>query len=122
MRYADLSWHRPYSARDGVEEAVGLGQGDGAVSGEIEGQVVWANVTHRLQHLLAELGLPRQRFHDLLHGCATLLLAQGVPLKTIQNVLGHSQISLTAVTYAHLASAMKRDAADQLEAVLTGTA
>jgi integrase len=80
-----------------------------------------ANVTHHLQRVLAEAGLPRQRFHDLRHGCATLLLAQGVPLKTIQEVLGHSQITLTADTYAHLAPAMKRDAADQLEAILAGT-
>lgn len=65
-----------------------------------------SNVTHHLQRVLAEAGLPRQRFHDLRHGCATLLLAQGVPLKTIQEVLGHSQITLTADTYAHLAPAM----------------
>jgi integrase len=78
-------------------------------------------VTHRLQLLLADAGLPRQRFHDLRHGCATLLLAQGVPLKAIQEVLGHSQIALTADTYAHLAPAMKRDAADKLEALLMGT-
>ena len=43
MRYVDASWHRPYGARDGDEEAVGFGHGDGAISGEIEGRVVWAN-------------------------------------------------------------------------------
>jgi integrase len=79
-----------------------------------------SNVTHRLHQALAGAGLPRQRFHDLRHGCASLLLTQGVPLKTVQDVLGHSQISLTADTYAHLAPAMKRDAADSLEAILTG--
>jgi hypothetical protein len=42
MRYLDASWHRPY---DGVREggeAIGFGQGDGSVSGEIEGALVWA--------------------------------------------------------------------------------
>lgn len=49
MRYVDASWHRPYGARDGAEEAVGFGHGDGAVSGEIEGQIVWANAPRRRQ-------------------------------------------------------------------------
>jgi len=44
----------------------------------------------------------RVRFHDLRHGCASLLLANGVPLKQIQEWLGHSDFSITANTYAHL--------------------
>jgi hypothetical protein len=49
MRYVDASWHRPYGARDGDEEAVGFGHGDGAVSGEIEGRAFWANFPRRRQ-------------------------------------------------------------------------
>jgi len=76
------------------------------------------NVTHRFQRLLADAGLPRQRFHDLRHCAASLLLAGGVPLRTIMGILGHSQISLTANTYTHLAPALERDAAAALDAVL----
>lgn len=47
-------------------------------------------------------GLRRMRFHDLRHSCASLLLACGVPLKAIQDWLGHSDFSTTANTYAHL--------------------
>ena len=47
-------------------------------------------------------GLPRMRFHDLRHSCASLLLANGVPLKQIQEWLGHSDFSTTANIYAHL--------------------
>lgn len=47
-------------------------------------------------------GLRRMRFHDLRHSCASLLLANGVPLKQIQEWLGHSDFSTTANTYAHL--------------------
>src|SRR5918998_9502 len=64
------------------------------------------NVNHRLQKLLEQAGLPRQRFHDLRHGCASLLLAAGVPPRTIMGVLGHSQISLTLNTYSHLSPAL----------------
>jgi len=60
------------------------------------------NVTHRFQRLLDQSGLPRLRFHDLRHSCATALLAQGVDLRMIMEILGHSQISLTADLYAHV--------------------
>lgn len=49
LRYLDASWHRPYGARDGDEEAVGFGHGDGIVTGEIVGRVVWANAPRRRQ-------------------------------------------------------------------------
>ena len=42
------------------------------------------------------------RFHDLRHSCASLLLANGVPMKQIQEWLGHSDFSTTANIYAHL--------------------
>jgi len=43
MQYTDSSWHRPY----GSEEGLGFGHGDGAVVGEIEGSLVWANYPRR---------------------------------------------------------------------------
>ena len=43
MRYDSASWHRPYAG----EEGAGFGQGDGEVSGELEGSVVWANYPRR---------------------------------------------------------------------------
>ena len=47
-------------------------------------------------------GLRRIRFHDLRHSCASLMLANGVPMKQIQDWLGHSDFSTTANIYAHL--------------------
>ena len=47
-------------------------------------------------------GFRRLRFHDLRHSCASLLLANGVPLKHIQEWLGHSDFAITANIYAHL--------------------
>jgi hypothetical protein len=43
MRYGAVSWHRPY----GGVEGLGFGQGDGSVTGELEGGVVWANYPRR---------------------------------------------------------------------------
>jgi hypothetical protein len=49
MQYVAGSWHRPYGSRGGDEEALGFGHGDGAVSGEIEGELFWANFPRRRQ-------------------------------------------------------------------------
>jgi hypothetical protein len=49
MRYGSGSWHRPYGSRGEDVEALGFGQGDGVVSGEIEGRTVWANYPRRRQ-------------------------------------------------------------------------
>jgi integrase len=79
------------------------------------------NVTHRLQALLKDAGLPRQRFHDLRHCCASLMLANGEHPRVVMETLGHSQISLTMNTYSHVMPAMQRDAADRLDALLTAS-
>ena len=54
------------------------------------------------KRILEQNGLRRIRFHDLRHTCASLLLANNVPMKKIQEWLGHSEFSTTANIYAHL--------------------
>ena len=49
MRYTRGSWHRPYGGAGEHAETVGFGHGDGEVSGEIEGELVWANAPRRRQ-------------------------------------------------------------------------
>ena len=61
-------------------------------------------------------GFPiHMRFHDLRHSCASLLLANGVPLKQIQEWLGHSDFSTTANIYAHLDYSSKISSAQAME-------
>jgi hypothetical protein len=48
------------------------------------------------------------RLHDLRHGCATLLLAQGVPARAIMDVLGHAEIGVTMNTYAHVLPVLRQ--------------
>jgi integrase len=54
------------------------------------------------------------RFHDLRHSCASLLIAQGVPLKTVSDILGHSSIQVTSDIYGHTLPDRKRDVTEQL--------
>ena len=74
-------------------------------------------VTERFPKLLKANGLRHIRFHDLRHSCASLLLKNGVPMKQIQEWLGHSDFSTTANIYAHLDYSSKLLSAD---AMLTG--
>jgi len=76
------------------------------------------NVLREYQAALKGAELPRLRFHDLRHSCASLLLAQGVQPRTVMEVLGHSQISITMDTYAHVMPAMMRNAADAMDSAL----
>lgn len=69
--------------------------------------------------LLRTAGLPDIRFHDLRHTAATLLLTQGVDLRTIMDTLGHSHISLTMNTYAHVMPKLQRGAAAKMDAILS---
>lgn len=62
-------------------------------------------------------GIKRIRFHDLRHTHATLLLLQGVDLKTIQNRLGHSDIKMTTI-YAHVAKELDENASNKLDLIV----
>jgi len=75
-------------------------------------------VTRRFQAVLRAAGLPHQRFHDLRHACASLLLSQGVAARVVMEQLGHSQISLTLNTYTHVSSALGRVAAERMNDLL----
>jgi len=57
------------------------------------------NVNRRWDELRRKAGLDWLRLHDLRHGCATLLLAKGVPDRVIMEVLGHAEIGVTMNTY-----------------------
>ena len=65
-------------------------------------------VSEHFKILLNKLGLRHIRFHDLRHSCASLLLAKSIPMKAIQEWLGHSNFSTTANIYAHLDSNSKQ--------------
>ena len=67
-----------------------------------------------LKKVATKAGLPPMRFHDLRHVAATLLLSEGIHPKIVQEILGHSQISMTLDVYSHVLPNMQQDAMNRL--------
>jgi integrase len=77
-----------------------------------------AVVNVAFKRVLCVAGLPETtRLHDLRHSCATLLIQQGVYLRVVMEILGHSSITTTTDTYAHVFPETQRDAAAKLDAL-----
>ena len=75
-------------------------------------------VSNHFQIILKENGLRKIRFHDLRHSCASLLLANNIPMKMIQDWLGHSDMATTANIYPHIDSSSTVASANTIEEVL----
>ena len=68
--------------------------------------------------LLKKANLPDIRFHDLRHSAATLLLSMGTHPKVVQELLGHSQISMTMDIFSHVMPTMQKEAMTKLNETL----
>ena len=78
-------------------------------------------VNNMLHRVLKRAGLPSIRFHDLRHTFATMALQNGVDVKTVSSMLGHYSAGFTLDTYAHVTTSDKREAANTMSGVLSGT-
>ncbi|WP_410537500.1 tyrosine-type recombinase/integrase [Streptomyces sp. KL2] len=78
------------------------------------------SLNRMLTILCRDAKVRRVRVHDLRHTCASLLLAQGVDARTIMETLGHSTITMTLDTYAHVMHTTLQAAADRMDEALGG--
>ena len=77
-------------------------------------------VSGRFDEMAKAAGLPRIRLHDMRHTAATLMLASGVNPKVVQEMLGHSHVSISLGIYGHVTPSMGREAGEALSASLLG--
>lgn len=68
---------------------------------------------------LKENNFPKIRFHDLRHSCASMMVANGVSMKSVQEWLGHSNFGTTANTYSHLDFSSKQQSAIKIEQLIS---
>jgi integrase len=103
-----------------MEEMGSLYRSGGLVfANEAGGIINPSNLRNRhFPKVLVRAGLPKIRFHDLRHTCATLLLTQNVNPKIVSEMLGHSSISVTLDTYSHVLPTMRENAVKALEEAL----
>ena len=94
---------------------------DGFVCRDNTGQLITPCYTSKhFKKIVDRNGLRHIRFHDLRHSCASLLVANGVPMKVIQAWLGHLTYSTTANYYSHLDFNSKIESAETIARLLDG--
>jgi integrase len=78
-------------------------------------------ISDRFDELQAGADLPRIRLHDCRHTAASLMLAAGVPVKVVSEMLGHASPTITLEVYAHVMPGMAAEAGAALSAELLGS-
>lgn len=119
MAVAALGKHRARQA----EEKLMLGviyEDAGLVFATPKGTPLEASnlVNRSFKPLLERAGVPKIRFHELRHTCATIMGSTGVDPKHAQDRLGHSDISVTLNTYTHVLPEARTEVARKIEAAL----
>jgi integrase len=77
------------------------------------------NFYRRYRNLLHKLGLPEVTFHSLRHGFASIAGEKGVSMRQVSELLGHSQIAITADLYSHIFLEAKKETAGKLGKAFT---
>jgi len=98
-----------------LEERIGAGpdweDGNYVFTTEVGHYLFPDRVTKQFGKHVGAAGLPRIRLHDLRHTVATLALTAGIHAKVVQELLGHSSITVTLDTYSHVTPGIHEAAA-----------
>lgn len=77
-------------------------------------------VYHNFKAVVASIGMPELRFHDLRHSYAVAAIRSGDDIKTVQGNLGHATASFTLDVYGHVTEQMKKESAARMDSFIQG--
>ena len=75
-------------------------------------------VYKNFKRVMEQIGSPETRFHDLRHSYAMAAISSGIPMKTVSESMGHSQIGITMNTYSFVTDQMKKDSAAKMDSFI----
>lgn len=105
MQQADTLWSNP----------------DGLVfTNELGKHRSFASFYKNFKKIAASIGRPDARPHDLRHTAATVAIASGADIKSVQELMGHATSSFTLDVYAHASERMLTDTADRMQGYYDG--
>lgn len=98
------------------ERAGPLWEDSGLVfTNELGGHLMPHTIYHNYKKVVASIGLPDARFHDLRHSYAVAAIRSGDDIKTVQGNLGHATAAFTLDVYGHITDQMKRESANRMQ-------
>ncbi len=87
---------------------------------EVGRRISFPTLNGQFKRMVKQMGRPDLRFHDLRHSAATVALAAGADIKSVQQLLGHSSASTTLNIYSHVTEKMKEDTASRIQSYYDG--
>lgn len=110
----ELKEHRKLQKQEKLKSGNSYNNTDYVFTTEVGNTMNARNITKSYKRLLKKAKIPYKKFHSLRHTYATKLFEVNVPLKTVQMLLGHSDISITANIYTHVMPKEKIKAVEKL--------
>ena len=83
------------------------------------GPIAWTDDWRSWKAILKQAQVRDARVHDARHTAASLLIEQGVHIRVVQEVLGHTRVTTTE-RYTHVATLQMKDASDRMDQALWG--
>lgn len=113
---ARLKQHRTLQMQQQLKLGGAWSNPDGLVfTDELGGHLTKPTVYRAFKAVVASIGRPDARFHDLRHSYAVAAIRSGDDIKTIQSNLGHATAAFTLDVYGHVTSKMKQESAARME-------
>lgn len=115
-----LKKHRARQSEDRLKAGSLWQDGNYVFCNEVGEHLSPHTVYHNYKKIVASIGLPNARLHDLRHSFAVASIQAGDDLKTVQSNLGHATASFTLDVYGHVTQEMKQASADRMETFIKG--